>query len=329
MLQKPDIEDEKIIACVHENYDLTIQEVEFLPLGADPYAAVYHVRDTEKSYFLKLRQGRIDEISLLIPHFLVEQGIHEIIAPLTTKVGKLWTELENFSLILYPFVDGHNAWDSHLSEQNWTVFGQALKAVHSAKLSPDLSNHLPKEAFSNQWREAMKDFMQKIETDIFDEPIAIKLAAFLQSKRAVILDLVECSEHYASKLMCKELEFVLCHADIHGWNVLLDNKDSFYIVDWDTPMLSPKERDLMFVTGDITGVWFPTHNEQAFLQGYDEIELDADALAYYRYERIIEDIAVTCQQIFLSDEGGDDRAMGLKIVMDCFSADGIIDRVKL
>jgi hypothetical protein len=40
---------------------------------------------------------------------------------------------------------------------------------------------------------------------------------------------------------------VLCHADRHGWTVLVRGDDEVAIVDWDEPLLAPKERDLMFV----------------------------------------------------------------------------------
>ena len=35
-------------------------------------------------------------------------------------------------------------------------------------------------------------------------------------------------------------EFVLCHSDIHGGNVLIDGNDAIYIVDWDEPIIALK-----------------------------------------------------------------------------------------
>jgi len=41
-------------------------------------------------------------------------------------------------------------------------------------------------------------------------------------------------------------------------------------------------------------------------------------MAYDRYERIIEDIAVYFEQIFLSDEGGEDRKQSLEYLESNF-----------
>jgi spectinomycin phosphotransferase len=58
MLEKPDIQDERIIACLEDGYGLPVVRVAFLPLGADLNTAVYRaVAKGETSYFVKLRMG--------------------------------------------------------------------------------------------------------------------------------------------------------------------------------------------------------------------------------------------------------------------------------
>jgi spectinomycin phosphotransferase len=75
MLEKPDIQDESIIACLQEEYGLLVVQVDFLPLGVDPNAAVYRVvADTGTPYFLKLRRGVFDETCVALPAFLVTRA---------------------------------------------------------------------------------------------------------------------------------------------------------------------------------------------------------------------------------------------------------------
>ena len=83
---------------------------------------------------------------------------------------------------------------------------------------------------------------------------------------------------------------VLCHADFHTWNVLVDDDASMWIVDWDEVVLAPKERDLMFVVGGIGRGLVKPHETASFLVGYGETEIDAEALAYYRYAWALRDI---------------------------------------
>ncbi len=55
----------------------------------------------------------------------------------------------------------------------------------------------------------------------------------------------------------------------------------------------------MFVGGGPgeTG-YTPEEEETLFYQGYGQSNINQIAIAYYRDERIIEDIAVECEQIF-------------------------------
>ncbi len=41
MLLKPDLPDEQIIDCMRRDYGLTVDSIEFLPIGADADTAVY------------------------------------------------------------------------------------------------------------------------------------------------------------------------------------------------------------------------------------------------------------------------------------------------
>jgi hypothetical protein len=44
-------------------------------------------------------------------------------------------------------------------------------------------------------------------------------------------------------------ELVLCHADLHLANLLVDAEGRLWVVDWDGLQLTPRERDLLFATG--------------------------------------------------------------------------------
>jgi spectinomycin phosphotransferase len=62
----------------------------------------------------------------------------------------------------------------------------------------------------------------------------------------------------------------------------------------------------MFAGGGQFGAGRTAQEEETlFYQGYGPTAIDPAALAYYRYERIVEDIAVYCEKLFLSDTGGD------------------------
>lgn len=327
MLEKPDIQDERIAACLHDEYGLLVAQVAFLPLGVDRNSAVYRVVAGDgKPYFVKLRRGIFDEIAVTLPKFLNDQGIMQVIAPLSTKAGQLWASLDTFKAFLYPFIEGHNVYEVDLSDRAWGDLGTALKRIHTALLPPALFERIQQETYSPQWREIVKTFLENIGDDAYHDPISVRLASLLKAKCSEILDLVERAERLAQILQARSPEFILCHSDVHAGNLLVDASDALYIVDWDNPILAPKERDLMFIGGGQMGAWCSPRDEAAlFYRGYGQTQIDQVALAYYRYERIIQDIAVFCEQIFLTDENGEDREQSLRYLKSNFLPNGVLE----
>jgi spectinomycin phosphotransferase len=326
VLEKPDLRDENIIACLQDAYDLPVVQVAFLPLGVDRNAAVYRVvSDDEVAYFLKLRGGDFDDTAVTLPKLFSDQGIEQIISPMATRTGQLWTSLDTYTLILYPFIEGRNGYEVGLSDHHWSELGMALKRIHTAKVPPDLIQRIQREAYSPQWRELVTKLMEHAEEDAFDDLVAAKLKAFLKAKRNEILRLVARADRLAQALQTQSPECIVCHSDIHAGNILIDVKDVLYIVDWDTATLAPKERDLMFIGGGLMGARrTPQEEETLFYEGYGPTQIDPIALAYFRYERIIQDIAAFCEQIF-STTGGQDRQQAYDYLISNFLPDGTID----
>lgn len=315
MLEKPDIPDELIISRLHEEYDLHVASLTFLPLGADTGTVVYRVvTDDGTPYFLKLRKG-FQEILVTVPLFLRSRGIKEIIAPVQTTSKQYWADFSLYKMILYPFVEGKDSFDRELTDDLKRELGAALRRIHELKIPPDLWRTIPQEKFSPQWRDRWEELQRLVDSSIFGDPPAAKLAKFIKSRRNDIRRLIERTEELASALQAKTLDLVLCHTDIHGANILIRSDgqlpvttEEIYIVDWDNPLLAPKERDLMFVGGGIDNIWQSERDESVFYEGYGNTKIDFAVMAYYRYERIIEDLVAYAEQLLLTDEGGADRA---------------------
>lgn len=98
--------------------------------------------DSGAPYFVKLRRGAFDEISAL-PPAVRSQGIKQIIAPLPTLAGQLFTRQDDFTTILYPFAAG-DGYAVALSQQQWAEFGAALRQLHTTCVPPALHNRIPR-----------------------------------------------------------------------------------------------------------------------------------------------------------------------------------------
>jgi spectinomycin phosphotransferase len=311
MLEKPNIPDELIISRLQEEYNLRVAELTFLPIGADLRTAVYRVvTEDGTAYFLKLRKN-FKEMIVRVPLFLKDNGIREIIVPFESKSKQRWADFGEYKLILYPFIEGKDGFEMELSDHHRRTLGAAFQGIHTAQIPTELRKLIKKETFSLGWREDMKSYQARVGTKTFDDPTAAKLAEFIKLKQNEITQLIGRAEELASELQSKPSEMVLCHSDIHGGNILISNEGELFIVDWDDPILAPRERDLMFIGGGIDEIWKSEREIAMFFEGYGKTEINISALAYYRYERVIEDLAVICEQLLLTDEGGADRERSL------------------
>ncbi len=319
VLEPPDIAPATLAARLLAEYDLRASDVEFLPLGADVNTAVYRVTaDDGAAYFLKLRRGDFDIATVAIPHLLHSRGNSHIIPPILTREGQVCTRLDRFAVILSPFVAGHDAYDVPLSPGQWREFGSALHGLHAADLPPVLRGGIPAESYSPEWRNMVRRYQDIVERTTFSEPVAAETAAFLRSQRAVITDVLVRADRLGAELVAHPLLSVLCHGDIHAWNLLIRQDGALYIVDWDTLVYAPKERDLMFVGAGLGGIWRTPEEVGWFYEGYGPAEVNPVALAYFRYERILQDIAAFAEQLLESDAGGADRPQSLHYLMSSF-----------
>jgi spectinomycin phosphotransferase len=311
--KEPLLQDKRLIDLLWEAYGLQAARLEFLPVGADINAAKYRVVTSEPAaYFLKVKKGVFDEIPLVLPQFLKSQGLPQVIPPLRTRDGQLWTHFGDFAAILYPFIEGRDAFELELSEAEWIEFGSVLKRIHTLSLPPALQERIPSETWSPRYRDLVRGFLAQVETRSYADPLAAQMAAFLQAHREEICYLLARAESLAETLKGSETFRVLCHADLHAWNLLHSPQGGIYIIDWDDPILAPKERDLMFIGGGVGGIWNSAREETLFYQGYGATEIDWTALAYYRYERILVDVAEFSAQLLSTSGPSADRERGLR-----------------
>jgi spectinomycin phosphotransferase len=190
--------------------------------------------------------------------------------------------------------------------------------VHNTILPTDLARRVPHESYSPRNRTIVRALDTQVERRIFDDPVAAHLAAFWKAHRGEIQTVIERAEQLAQQMQQRAAEFCLCHSDLHAGNVLLGADDELVIVDWDNPILAPKERDLMFIGGGIGGAWNDPHEREWFYTGYGPAEIDSVAIAFYRYERIVADICAYGEQIFGLKGTAEDREEGARRFMSAF-----------
>ncbi len=300
-----DLANHALAAGLRAQYGLAVTEVAFLPLGHDASAWVYQVHAADHSYFLKVRRGVTNPASLLVPRYLYDHGVTRVVAPLPTLSGDLWAMVQGYAAILYPFVEGVTGMERGMTPPQWIAYGAMLRQIHDTVVAPDLARLMRRETFAPVGAALARDLDARIAAGPFDDPMAGNLAGFWRTRRDQILLLVTRAVELGQRLAHMGLPSVLCHADIHTANVLLDAAGQVCIVDWDETVLAPRERDLMFaVGGGISRTLVGPREQELFLSGYRVHTLDQLALTYYRYAWAVSDIADYAAQVVRGPDPG-------------------------
>jgi len=324
MLERPDLPDDRTVACVHRHYGLALTALTFLPLGHDMRSWAFRAVAADTTYFVKLRRGSVHEAALRVPRYLSDHGVPHILAPLPTHSQRVWVELEGYTLALYPFIDGATGMAHGLQERHWRTLGAALRAMHDTPLAPRLAPIVPRVSFSTELSEDVRALDTRLDGPVVADPIGRDLTAFWQRRRTEILALVERFEALTRQVRAQRPPLVLCHADIHPNNVLIDSDDRLWMVDWDDTQLAPKECDLMMGIGGLGS--YPAGPREAgwFLDGYGSTDIDPVALAYYRHVRALGDIAALGEQILLPGASEATRSSGLQHMQQLFAPGCIV-----
>lgn len=323
---KQPLSDQLIIDCLSTTYGIEVATLTFLPLGADMNASVYKADVHDKSsYFVKLKRGHHHDIGLAVVELLHNAGTQQIIPPIKTINSQPIKLIDDFTIIVYPFIEGKNGFSRTLTDEQWLTLGKTLRRVHEVDVPPLIQQRVRREVYSPKWRYIVRSLYTYLEAEPSGDEIALKLRAFMQENVVAIRRLVDRAEQLAQVIQRESPKFVLCHSDVHGGNVLLDGDNAIYIVDWDDPVMAPKERDLMFIGGGVANVWNKSHEEALFYKGYGKTEVNKAILAYYRHERIVEDIAIYGQDLLLTAAGGEDRSEMYKHFVAMFETNGVVD----
>ena len=327
MQTRPDISDGEIVDRLDDSWRLRVARVDFLPVGADVNSFAFRVAAADgATCFLKLRSERgFDEVAALVPAFLRARGVRRVMAPLATVAGRPWAGARGFNWMLFPFFEGRDGFETALSAAQWVALGETLRAVHATTLPAELRARLRREDYSPRYREAVTEFLRAAASADQPDPTAARFAALLNSRRDEIGRLVERAGRLALAPRSRESELVVTHGDLHAGNVLVGAGDEIAIVDWDEVALAPKERDLMFVGGGVGGVWNQPREAAWFHEGYGGAAVDHVALAYYRCERIVADVAAYAEQILGARGDVADREEGLRQLAGQFLPGGVVE----
>ncbi|MDX6262352.1 MAG: spectinomycin phosphotransferase [Kribbellaceae bacterium] len=273
MLLEPQVDRVALLDALRDLYGLAFEGLRFIPVGW--VAAGYEVRVGDERYFLKLWPGGRDAAGAVARLPLVLR-LHElgfrVPYPVATAGGALSGSVAAGVVALFPFLPGVTPagwprWPAAALDE----LGRMIAALHAA--TPELSVVLPHERFLI--------------------PVADELRLHLSDRavkpdRGAVMDQLERLEGLQSAVRRLPAQYVVCHADLVGDNILVDDAGRVSAVDWDAAYLAPPELDLaMLLHGEQ-----PT-DDQAFRRALAvyprDVPLSEDLFAFFLLRRYLDD----------------------------------------
>ncbi len=304
MFQRPFfVSDAQIVTILRESYGLGVETLQFTPVGEASWN--YKTVDVhEHVWFVKILRHKLHPASVAIPEFLRnELGYHFVVPPLSNRQDVPWESVVGHEIMVYPYLWGKTVMDD-ASFDRWQEIGSIFALLHSTVLSEDVIKTLSSEKFVPVWADTAKSVVAHASINGLART-SHELAKFIQSKEQEIQAILSRTTELGSLLRQERPELVLCHADPNESNIFVTDNNEIVLIDWDGVMLAPRERDLMFFTGK---------QQKDFLRGYNKTQqykINPIAIAYYKYEWVVQEIGDYGSQIFFSnvDDATKERAL--------------------
>jgi spectinomycin phosphotransferase len=287
--------DELIRAVLLEQWHLEVTHLHFIPIGDSAYS--YRVMThSDRSYYLKLVDQRTARgrriaahmnFSLPLQRLVVEHQLAEVTAPLPqpTINGVLCAMNEPFLFALYTFIHGDTFADAYpMSPTLVQQIGQALAALHTIQIPEALQERSPQDSLTAPFDVGLLADVASLEAITSQDALYLqRLREVVWPRREQIRAFLAHSQEYARKAHQTPVSPVTCHGDAWGGNMIMSPSGQLTLLDWESAVMAPPERDAFKYIGYTDGPDFT-----AFDIGYrmickEPMRWHADWLAYYAY----------------------------------------------
>jgi Ser/Thr protein kinase RdoA (MazF antagonist) len=296
----------RLIRTVRDTYGFPVEDLDFVPVGFDAVCYSVHVAGGPR-YFLKLwpdtRVGRATaahlDVYLPLTRALYERGLYSRVPyPILTRDGALWATSSGRPFAVFPFLSGRTPveWSVALQDE----WARTSAAIHQA--TPALADVLPpRETFDIPFESDLRgglEAMGRIGTR--DRPGLRALREMVLPRREEIITQLERLHRLQRAVRRLQGPFVLCHTDMGGDNLLVDEHGRLWVLDWDGATVAPPEHDLHEARWmDLARV------VEVYQEAGGAYPLQLDHFAFYLLRRHISDMAVRLLRILEEDTSGE------------------------
>ncbi|MGI8334806.1 phosphotransferase family protein [Actinomadura scrupuli] len=260
MLSPPrGLADNDLVSALADGWDLDIASVAYRPVGfgshhwsvteaggarwfanVDELGAPGQAPDEPSQVLHRLRA------SFATATALGDHGLDFVVAPIPARGGEPLIRLgERFAVSLYPFVDGQSFdWGEYASADHRDAVLDMIVAVHT---SPRTTwRHAARDDFTIAHRAELVTALTGTGGAGRGGPYTARAASLLAANAAPISRSLEDYDALVEEARSYADRSVLTHGEPHAGNTMLA-PSGWKLIDWDTALVAPPERDLRTV----------------------------------------------------------------------------------
>ncbi len=284
--------------AIKSQYGINAVQISPVPGGWSALAFIINA-ENDRNYFLKVYDKKrsstykniryIRQINKVTAELFSECDLSEnILLPLKTFSGTYYHDTGEYVLTLFNYLNATTVADNELSADKRLQLATIIKKLHYSVDKLEFDPQFPRETFNAETAQFVLDIISQEEDDENS-----KILNILYKFEDRILESINICLTIAQRYKTEPPKFVLCHTDIHKWN-MMENDDNLWLIDFENLKLAPKEND-----------FFALEEYRDELEDvYPDYNLDIALVEYYSRLRVFDDIYDEIEA--LRDEGMSD-----------------------
>jgi spectinomycin phosphotransferase len=167
MRERPPLPDHALASALASGWGVAAASIEFLPVGDDSRAWSFAaVAGDGTRWFLKIRRGEVDPATVLVPMFLRDHGLEQVVAAVPATAGNPWRPLDGCTLLVYPWAGGVPAIGRGLTDRQWAALGRFVAAARPELVLCHADIHLANLLVAGEDRLAVVDTARRVDPDL-------------------------------------------------------------------------------------------------------------------------------------------------------------------
>jgi spectinomycin phosphotransferase len=324
MKVEPVLDKAALFEVIQREYGLSVERLRFLPTGWTAYCYTVDCTDGER-FFLKLTSDSDlvpfaasdrDFYLLMTYQLRTKQFLPNVACPVRTQSGRFTARCDSYLLILFYFIEGTVVGHDGMSDDVLVKLARMIGILHRS--TPEIEVEKPLvEGFDIAFEGDLMDGLDALAgVTPGDKRGRRELRDLLLSRKGEMLGQLDRLKELQLLARATGKKMVVCHTDLHGENLMMDERGNLYIIDWEGAMIAPPEHDLFFFAGyDYFWDLFLPNYEREF----GPVSLEGNVFGFYYYRRMLEDLTDWVVRILYHNAGYEQDLEDLGEIADCIA----------